>query len=286
MRVSVLGFGGSEIGSGASRAEVEQLLGAALDAGLNVIDTAACYGRSEDLIGAVAHRRDAFYLFTKCGHAAGLPGADWDPAMMAHSIDRSLQRLRTDHLDLVQLHSCSEELLRRGEVIGVLQRAKAAGQTRYIGYSGDGAAALYAVRCGAFDTLQTSVSIADQEAVTLTIPEAAAAGMGVIAKRPIANAAWRSGRRPHDGYEHAYWDRLQVLAYPFLAGDVQGAVGTALRFTLGVPGVGTAIVGTANPARWPQNAALLEAGPLPEAEFQASRARWQAAAPPDWVGQT
>jgi aryl-alcohol dehydrogenase-like predicted oxidoreductase len=286
MQVSVLGFGGSEIGSSATQAEVTRLLGAALDAGFNVIDTAACYGRSEELIGAMAHRRDEFYLLTKCGHAAGLPGSDWDPAVMAKSIDRSLQRLRTDHLDLVQLHTCSEELLRQGEVIEVLQRARAAGKTRYIGYSGDGAKALYAVRCGVFDTLQTSVSIADQEAITLTIPDAAAAGVGVIAKRPIANAAWRTGRRPDDRYAHTYWDRLQTLAYPFLGGDVQAAVGTALRFTLAVPGVGTAIVGTAKPSRWPQNAALLEAGPLPPEEFAAIAARWGAVAPPSWVGQT
>jgi aryl-alcohol dehydrogenase-like predicted oxidoreductase len=281
MRVSVLGFGGSEIGyAGASPAEVEQLLGAALDAGLNVIDTAECYRTSEERIGGLRHRRKEFYLFTKCGHASGLPGADWDPAMLAQSIDRSLQRLRTDCVDLIQLHSCSAELLRRGEVIDVLQRARAAGKTRYIGYSGDGQNALYAVRCGAFDTLQTSVNVADQEAIDLTIPEAVGAGMGVIAKRPIANAAWREGRKPADPYAHTYWDRLQRLAHPALT------VETALRFTASVPGVCTAIVGTTKPGRWAENAALLAAGPLPPAAYESIRARWRAVATSDWVGQT
>jgi len=286
MDVSILGFGGSEIGFERASGEiVERLLGAALDAGLNAIDTAECYGPSEELIGGLAHRRTEFHLFTKCGHAAGLEGADWEPHTLELSIDRSLQRLRTDHVDLLQLHSCSEELLRRGAVIEVLQRAKAAGKTRYIGYSGDGQKALYAVQCGAFDTLQTSVNIADQEAIDLTIPEAVRRGMGVIAKRPVANAAWRTGRRPADGYHHAYWDRLQTLDYDFLRGDLQEAVGTALRFTLSVPGVQVAIAGTTNPGRWPQNAAVVARGPLPPAEYARIRARWREVAEPDWGGR-
>jgi aryl-alcohol dehydrogenase-like predicted oxidoreductase len=172
MRVSVLGFGGAEIGfEHAAPDVVARLLDDALDAGLNVIDTAECYLDSEEKIGqAVARRRRDFYLFTKCGHPEGPGRDDWRPESLLASIERSLQRLRTDRLDLVQLHSCSEDELRRGDVIAALQRAREKGHTRYIGYSGDGAAARYAVECGAFDTLQTSVSIADQEAIDLTLP--------------------------------------------------------------------------------------------------------------------
>lgn len=288
MEVSILGFGGAEIGyDGASLQNVERLLGNALDAGLNVIDTAECYKASEELIGqAVGHRRQEFYLFTKCGHASGLGLPDWDPDMLARSIDRSLQRLRTDCLDLIQLHSCSEDLLKRGEVIEVLLRAKEAGKTRFIGYSGDRQAALYAIRCGAFDTLQTSVNIADQEAVELTLPEAVKRGMGVIAKRPIANAAWKTRERPANPYHQPYWDRLRELNYDFLKGDLEAAVGTALRFTLSLPGVCTAIVGTSNPNRWLQNAELLKQGMLTAAELQAIREQWlETAAGRDWKGQ-
>ena len=131
LEVSALGFGGAEIGyQNAALDTVERLLGSALDAGLNVIDTAECYVISEELIGkAVGHRRDAFHLFTKCGHSSGLPGEDWDPEMLRASIDRSLQRLGTDTVDLVQLHSCDEAKLRQGDVIAVLQEARDAGKT-------------------------------------------------------------------------------------------------------------------------------------------------------------
>jgi len=290
LEVSVLGFGGAEISfENASQADVEKLLGGALDAGLNLIDTAECYADSETKIGqAVAHRRGDFFLFTKVGHAAGFEMPDWDLRMMEQSIDRSLQRLQVDHVDLLQLHTCSEDMLRQGDVIAVLQRARDAGKTRFIGYSGDSKAALYAVTCGAFDTLQTSVNIADQECIELTLPKAKNAGMGVIAKRPIANVAWRTGNeKPANGYVTSYWERLQKLAYPFLAGGASDeAVGTALRFTLAQVGVTTAIVGTKNPERWRANAALLSgAGPLPDADVRAIRERWKAVCAPDWVGQ-
>src|SRR6266849_203624 len=289
MDVSVLGFGGSEIGYEKTSIEtVAALLNGALDAGLNVIDTAECYYGSEELIGnAVSDRRDEFYLFTKCGHPHGMESAaNWSRDSILQSIERSLQRLKTDRLDIVQLHSCSESELRKGEVIAALQTAREKGYTRYIGYSGDSRAAHYAVECGGFDTLQTSINIADQEAIDLTLPLAREKKMGVIAKRPLANTAWKTGHRPMDSYHHEYWQRLQKLNYDFLrSGDLEKTISIALRFTLSVSGIHTAIVGTKNPERWRQNAKLLEAGPLSEGEFQAIRNRWEEYAPRIWIGQ-
>ena len=283
---SVLGFGGSEIGyERTSARRVAALLDGALDAGLNVIDTAECYEDSETLIGkAVCGRRGDCFLFTKCGHAGGWSRPDWRQEPLLRSIERSLKRLATEYVDLVQLHSCSLDVLRRGEAIEALERARDLGHTRYIGYSGDGQAARWAIESGRFDTLQTSVSIADQEALELTLPLARQRGMGVIAKRPLANVAWRYRRRP-DPYYADYWERLRALEYPFLR-DGKKAVASALRFTLSVPGVHTAIVGTAKPERWEENAALLRRGALPAAEFDRIRARWREVADPSWEGQT
>jgi len=287
MQVSVLGFGGAEIGYERATADVvARLLDDALDAGLNVIDTAECYLDSEELIGqAAARRRKDYYLFTKCGHPEGPGRGDWRPDSLLRSIERSLRRLKTDRLDLVQLHSCSEDELRRGDVIEALRRAREKGYTRYIGYSGDGQEARYAIESGAFDALQTSVSIADQEAIDLTLPLAQARQMGVIAKRPLANAAWRYAERPENAYHQPYWERLRVLDYDFLRSDPRQAASVALRFTLGVPGVHTMIVGTTKPGRWRENAALLDAGPLPREQFEAIRSRWREVADASWVGQ-
>ena len=285
--VSVLGFGGSEIGfERAGLTTVRRLLDNALAAGLDVIDTAECYGDSEALIGAaLAGRRADVRLFTKCGHFEGTGRDDWRPASLERSIARSLRRLRTDHVDLLQLHTCSLEDLRRGVVIEVVERARERGQARFLGYSGDGVAARYAVECGRFDTLQTSISVADQEAIELTLPLARARNVGVIAKRPIANAAWRAGRRPDNAYHQVYWDRLQRLDYDFLRWPPAESIGAALRFTAAVPGVHTLVVGTTRPGRWRENAAWLEDGALPPAEYQRIRARWGAVAEPSWAGQ-
>lgn len=287
MVVSVLGFGGAEIGLQDIPLEtVKRILTSALDAGLNVIDTAECYGGSEELIGqTVSQRREDFYLFTKVGHPGGWGNDDWSAKGIEKSIDRSLKRMKADYVDLVQLHSCHEKVLKKGEVIEALQKARQAGKTRYIGYSGDSTDALYAINTGAFDTLQTSISIADQQSIDLTIPLAAEKGMGVIAKRPVANAAWRLGSKPWDDYSKPYWERLKKLNYDFIDGDLRASIEIALRFTLSVPGVHTAIVGTTKPDRWQENAALLEKGPLPKEKFEAIRARWKEVATKTWEGQ-
>jgi aryl-alcohol dehydrogenase-like predicted oxidoreductase len=287
MQVSVLGFGGAEIGfEGATQATTTELLHAALDAGLNVVDTAECYMNSEEMIGnAISGRRNDFYLFTKCGHFEG-GVADWSPDSLLRSIERSIQRLQVDFVDLVQLHSCSLEELQKGDVITALQAARDRGYTRYIGYSGDSQAARYAVECGAFDTLQTSINIVDQQALDLTLPLARERQMGVIAKRPIANAAWRTGAKPENSYHHTYWDRLQQLQYDFLQDNLEASIATALRFTLFQPGVHTAIVGTTKPGRWQSNAQLTTQGPLPDTDVQNIRQRFHEISQGAWEGQT
>ncbi len=298
LKVSALGFGASELGwDQVPQVDVDRLIGEALDAGLTAIDTAACYFDSEEKLGRAleGRPRDGYHLFTKCGHASGLPFDDWTPDLVTASIDRSLTRLRTDHLDLVQLHSCSLDTLKREGLVNALERARDAGKTRLIGYSGDGRDARYAVATGRFDTLQISINLADQEALDGAVPMALEQGMGVIAKRPLANVAWRIGQPPEDdhtdavldrrGYADVYRDRLALLAYDGLKGPLQEAVACALRFTLSVPGVDTAIVGSTRPGRWAQNARLLEAGRLPNAEYDRIRARWHLKARPDWTGQ-
>lgn len=297
LRVSILGFGGSEIGYQAvAQKTVDRILNTALAAGINVIDTAECYADGEALIGkAISRRRADVVLMTKCGHAplrsplaraAGFAQPDWEPAMLSRSIERSLKNLRTDHVDVMQFHSPPLATLKDGRVIDVLQQARRRGQARFVGVSADSDEAMYAVESGVFDTLQISLSIADQEAIDRLIPSATARGMGVIVKRPIANAAWRHGNQPpSDWYTRTYWDRLQVLDYDFLKQGFEDAAANALRFTLGTEGVTTALVGTTRPERVEQNIEHAKAGPLPPAEYRAIRDRWRAVAPSDWIGQ-
>ncbi len=257
LEISRLGVGLAEIGKLTMDdvARVSQVLNSALDEGINFLDTSACYGNSEALIGrTVAHRREEYILATKCGHiTGGYEGEAWSVQTIKDSIARSLKRLRTDYLDLIQLHTCSVDVLEKGDVIQALLDAKQAGQVRFIGYSGDNEAALWAIESGQFDTLQTSFNLVEQRARTYLFPKAQAQNMGIIVKRPIANGAWGADESP-SSYADQYFERAQIMRQ---AGPIPDApahrILLALGFTLAHAAVDTAIVGTRNPAHMKTN---------------------------------
>lgn len=259
---------------------VEALLGAALDSGINFIDTAACYGNSEELIGrAIAHRRQEYILATKCGHVEEtinpLKEIAWTADTITNSIERSLIRLKTDYLDLIQLHSCDVDTLENMEVIEALLKAKQSGKTRFVGYSGDNEAALWAVNSGIFDTLQTSFNVVDQHARINLFEPAKSKNMGVIIKRPIANMAWGASRIPSD-YAADYFNRAQVMAeMGLIPAAPKDHVLTAIGFVFAHPNVDTVIVGTQNTAHMKSNIKLIETNlPIPTTVVDELRRRF------------
>jgi aryl-alcohol dehydrogenase-like predicted oxidoreductase len=257
LQVSRLGVGLAEIGGLTFEEEQQagQVLNTALDQGITFLDTAACYGNSEALIGrTVAHRRADFVLASKCGHVTGgYEGEAWTAQTVRDSIDRSLVRMKTDVIDLMQLHSCGVDVLEKGEVIEALQKAQQAGKVRFIGYSGDNESAAWAVESGLFATLQTSFNLVDQHARTKLFAKVKEQGMGLINKRPIANGTWGAQASPSD-YAAEYFRRAQIMQQ---AGELPEApenrIWLALGFTLAHDAVDTAIVGTRNPAHMQSN---------------------------------
>jgi aryl-alcohol dehydrogenase-like predicted oxidoreductase len=256
LKVSRLGVGAAEIGLRmVDDARAAQVLNTALEEGINFVDTAACYGISEELIGrTIAHRREEYVLSTKCGHVTGgYKGEPWTAKTIGDSIDRSLVRLQTDCVDLLQLHSCEVAVLEKGEVLQALLDAQRAGKARFIGYSGDNEAAQWAIESGHFDTLQTSFSLVDQRALTMVFPVARAKGMGIIVKRPIANAGWGTpGSDTPDPGE--YVDRARVMAG---MGPIPSApddpILLALGFVFAHDEMDTILVGTCNPEHMKSN---------------------------------
>jgi aryl-alcohol dehydrogenase-like predicted oxidoreductase len=128
LQVSPLGFGGAPIGNlETDGAVVREVLAMLLDHGVNLIDTAHAYYGSEEAIGtAVGERRDAYVLVSKCGSKwteDDLPPT-WTPEYVRATIDRSLRRLRTDHVDVMPLHSCDLETLERGEILETVLEAR------------------------------------------------------------------------------------------------------------------------------------------------------------------
>jgi aryl-alcohol dehydrogenase-like predicted oxidoreductase len=259
---SALGLGAAQIGDEkVDDAHAGRLLNAALDMGITVIDTARGYGQSEARIGQhIAHRRSEFLLSTKVGY--GIDGhADWTPNIIEAGVDAALKLLRTDHIDIVHLHSCPLPTLQHCGVVEALGHLRDKGKIGIAAYSGDNAELAWAAASGAFGGVQCSVNLFDQANLRNGLPLAKSNGLGVIAKRSLANAPWRFSQRPVGDYCETYWHRMQALSY-----DAAGLPWDefALRFTAWLPEVSCAIVGTASEAHLQHNIELVQRGPLPK----------------------
>lgn len=296
--VTPLGFGAGPIGYlKIDQDRISTILNTLLDSGVNVIDTAASYPGSEESIGnSVSHRRNQFVLISKCGQSfPDVPGDAWSPEVISGTVDRALRRLKTDHLDVMLLHSCDLATLKKGDAVAALAKARDAGKIRFAGYSGDNEAAAYAAGLPDIAVIETSVNIADQMNLETVLPIARKNNLGVIAKRPIANAAWKEpSEQPgmYGNYASEYHNRLKQMKLNPADLGIQGPAKEAwaelaLRFTLSQPGVHTAIIGTTNAANARANIAATEKGPLPAGVLEKIRAAFHQADPgKKWTGQT
>ena len=241
LAVSTIGFGAFKIGRNTGikypdsyplpdEQAVTQLLNGVLDLGVNYIDTAPAYGISEQRIGeTIAHRRDEYVLSTKVGetYEDGQSTYDFSSQAIRLSITRSLERLRTDTLDLVFIHSDGNDLhiLQHTDTVETLQQLRDQGLIRAIGMSGKtpegGAAALTWA-----DAIMVEYHMDDRshEAV---IRQAADAGVGVIVKKGLA-----SGKLPPD---------------------------QAIRFVLGNTGVASMVIGGLNLEHFTDNVRVAQA---------------------------
>lgn len=254
LAVSALGLGCGQLGDPhLEESAVARLLHAAIDLGITLFDAARSYGLSEERLGRhLGPRRARVALSTKVGY--GIDGlADWTGACVAAGVDAALARLRTDVIDLVHLHSCPLEVLTRDDVLGALEHAVRAGKVRVAAYAGDNEALAWAVSSGRFGAVQCSVNVCDQAALEGGAVEARRRGVGVIAKRAVANSVWRGG----DGTPY-------VERYRRMGLDEGGfdSPELALRFTAFAPGVDCALVGTSRLDHLVDNVRAVEKGPL------------------------
>jgi aryl-alcohol dehydrogenase-like predicted oxidoreductase len=256
LTVPAVGLGAMQLGDPAvPEAEAERLLRGALELGAGLIDTARSYGLSEDRIGRfLSGFRDEFVLSTKLGYGIeGIP--DWTPEAVSRGIDAARERLRTDVIDIVHLHSCDRRTLEHGGVADALLKAVDDGKVGVAAYSGENEALEFAVASGWFGVVQASVSFCDQAALDGALAAAGSRGVGVLAKRPLATAPWRG-----QGAEPVYAERFGVLAATI--GEAGDWADTALRFAAFAPGVSSALVGTRSLERLAAAVASAARGPL------------------------
>jgi aryl-alcohol dehydrogenase-like predicted oxidoreductase len=255
----VLGFGAGLIGNATMDENyVGYFVNQIVDFGITFIDTARGYGLSEERIGRhLSWRRNDFILSTKVGYS--IPGyQDWTYDCIVAGVHHVLQLMRTDHIDIVHLHSCPKETLERGDVAAALQKMKSDGKILIGAYSGENDALEYALASKQFGGLMSSISIFDQRSIDSVVAPASKLGIGYIAKRPIGNTPWFYSEQPYGNYCEEYWKRMKAMQLEF--GNEW--LDVALRFTAFTPGISTSIVGTTNLDHIKRNIDIVNKGPL------------------------
>lgn len=165
-------------------AEARLVIDAARGGGINFAETAAGYGDSEEKLSwALREDREGFVIASK--------SMERTAAGMGRDIDRSLERLRTDYVDIYQLHSIKTEeelaeVFSPGGAMAALKDARREGKIRFVGVSGHRPAVLKkCLETGEFDTVQVPLNVVDREAEPELLPYAAANDIGIIAMKPV-----------------------------------------------------------------------------------------------------
>ena len=301
MRVSVISFGAWAIGGSWGQVDDDAsmpALHAAVDAGTNFIDTADVYGdgRSERLVARLRRERpgDTIYVATKAGRR--LPAqtvAGYTRENLSGWVDRSLQNLETDAIDLLQLHCPPSEVIERDEVFGILDDLVAAGKLRYYGVSVETVdEALASMRHPHVQTVQLIFNMFRMKPAASVLPQAAAKGVGILARVPLASGLLTGKMRPDTVFaaddhrlfnrEGQAFDKGETLSgVPYEAGlaavealrPLVPAGATlaqlALKWILMFEGVTCAIPGAKTAAQARENASAASLPPLSADTFAA-----------------
>jgi aryl-alcohol dehydrogenase-like predicted oxidoreductase len=286
LQVSVVGLGCNNFGGRLDHEGTRAVVDAAIDAGITLFDTSDTYGGgggSETALGEIlGRRRDQIVLATKFGHQRAdmgygpAAGAKGGRAYIRRAIAESLRRLRTDHIDLYQLHT-PDPVTPVGETLAALQELVAEGKVRYIGHSNFSgwqiADAAHAAAVGGrtpFISAQNHWSLLERAAEAEVVPAARHFGLGVLPYFPLANGLLtgkiRRGQPVPAGTRLAsrpgYVTDEKLAKVEALAGWAERQGATLLEVAIGAlgaqPGCSSVIAGAMTPDQVKANAAATD----------------------------
>jgi len=291
LMVSVTGLGCNNFGRRLDLGATRAVVNAALDSGITLLDTSDTYGGgggSEELLGEVlAGRRDQVVLATKFGHqdfdmgygpAAGAKGGR---GYIRRAVERSLRRLRTDYLDLYQIHT-PDPVTPVAETLAALGELVAEGKVRYLGHSNftgwqiaDAAHVAGVAGLVPFVSAQNHWSLLERGAEAEVVPAARHFGLGVLPYFPLANGLLtgkvRKGQAPPPGSRLAgrpgyltesKLDRVEALI-AWAAGRGRTVLEVAVGALAAQPGCASVIAGATSPEQVKANAAAADWTPSP-----------------------
>ncbi len=286
LNVTKLGYGAMEVrgsriwgGRPIEESEAETILNAVLDQGITFIDTANDYGRSEEFIGKfLSHRRDEFVLATKCGCTVVRRDEDtddtphvWTRENLFRGLHESLARMKTDRVDVMQLHNPSVEQTESGDLVAALKEMKDQGKVRWTGISSTNPHIETYIGWGVFDVFQIPYSALEREHEQ-AIQLAHDSGAGVIVRGGVARGEPGAGLGNADR-----WSAWEKAGLDELLDEGETRTQFLLRFTNSHPGMHTNIVGTKNPAHLAENIDAASRGPLSATIYEDAKKRLDAA---------
>ena len=284
LEVTLLGYGAMEIrgsriwdGRPVTEEQAKAILNTVLDGGINFIDTANDYGRSEEFIGKyISHRRKEFYLATKCGCTVVYKDEKtddtphyWTKENLFRGLHESLERMKTDYIDIMQLHNPTVELVEQNDCVETLKEMKKQGKVRFISISTSLPHLPKYLQWGDFDTFQIPYSALDREHENW-ITESAKAGIGTIIRGGVARG------EPNVGYCLRFedkWKKYEEAKLDELKDEGESRTGFVLRFALSHPDIHTIIAGTLIPEHLKENVKLAQKGPLKPDVYQEAKQR-------------
>ena len=271
LEVTRLGYGAMALRE-SSDGVSEKMLNAVLDAGITFVDTSNDYGHSEEMIGKyISGRRSEYYLATKCGCPPGGGEHVWTRENLFRGLHESLERLKTDYVDVMQLHNAKLDDVDRGGLVEVLEEMREQGKVRWIGASAVLPWITTFVERGAFDEYQIPYSALDR-AHEGVIGDAARAGAGTVIRGGVQQGEPGVSSR---GYPER-WTAFEAAGLDELRGAGESRTAFMLRYTLAHPGLHTTIVGTQNVDHLRENVEAAERGPLPADTYAEARRRLEA----------
>ena len=278
IEVTRLGYGGAHVRPMTHR-QADRMLNAIVDHGINFMDTSNDYTSSEEWIGTfLSDRYDEFRVATKCGCTeVMLPGDRngsehaWTRDNLFRGIEQSLQRLKRDTVDVIQLHNPTVEQCESGGLVRALADMRDQGLVRWVGMSTSLPHLPVYLGWGVFDTFQIPYSAlgrAHEEWIT----RSAQAGIGTIVRGAVASG------EPGVGFgDPSRWDTYARAHLDELLDDDESPSAFLLRFTLSHPDANTIVVGTTDPEHLRENVEVAQRGPLPADVYAEAKRRLDAA---------
>ena len=286
VQVTRLGFGAMElrdepVGRPISEDRAGTVLNNILDLGINFVDTSNDYGRSEEFIGRyISHRRDEFYLATKCGCVPGGGEHVWTRENLLRCIDESLDRMNTDHVDILQLHNATVSDCENHDIVDSLNHIRDQGKVRWIGASTALPEIPKLIEWGVFDTFQIPYSAMSRQHEDW-ITKADESNAGTIIRGGVAKGEPAQVHQ-HDGGKTSLkpsrlnrWRLFDEANLDELRGEGESRTSFMLRFTLSHTSIQTIIAGTMNIDHIHENVRAAELGPLAPDVYEEAKTRLQ-----------